>query len=412
MGTILLLEIHILQQALLILDLLTQFSKSVITKKKLTVDLRFLIPDNTVVGKNVGCQLDGSTKEIKGEKSYADSLSVDAKASGSFGFFSFSASMDYQHVSEGTSSEHSVYVETKADCKVFDGHIKLYDPPQFDSEFLLGLKTLKGLPYAKNKFVWHKFINYFGTHFTQSIQMGARYGYLMKLSEKAYSSFQSQGVDVSASVSVFTVSGGVDVKKSDKNSNKVMSSSSETKSFSIGSIPPRDNNGNTWANQAITEPMPISYELRAMTEIFTDPAMNLTQIINAKIDPHEMATGFRLALANYCQDYLLKNRLVKRCTRPKNIVHKPPKPAKTINIEAGAFVLLRNKNSGTCITRMGDNLPVVMNKCNSKDKRQHFKLANTKGVFSIFDNWGLALHIAGGKSDNGVLIQTHKKRRY
>jgi len=185
-------------------------------KKKLTGDLRFLIPDNTVVGKNVGCQLDGSTKEIKGEKSYADSLSVDAKASGSFGFFSFSASMDYQHVSEGTSSEHSVYVETKADCKVFDGHIKLYDPPQFDSEFLLGLKTLKGLPYAKNKFVWHKFINYFGTHFTQSIQMGARYGYLMKLSEKAYSSFQSQGVDVSASVSVFTVSGGVDVKNQTK----------------------------------------------------------------------------------------------------------------------------------------------------------------------------------------------------
>jgi len=379
------------------------------SKKAVTGDLRFMIPDNTVIGKNVGCELDGTTKEIKGEKSYADSLSVDAKVSGGFGFFSFSASMDYQSVSEGTSSEHAVYVETKADCKVFEGHLKLYDPPLFEDEFLIGLKTLKGKPYAKNKFLWIKFLNYFGTHFVQSIEMGARYGYRMKLSESAYSSLQSQSIDVSASASVFGVSAGVDVKKASKNQAKMMSSSSEYKTFSIGSIPPRDNNGNTWANQAITEPMPISYSLREMTDIFTDRAMNLTQIINAKIDPREMATGFRLALSNYCQDYLLKNHYIRKCTRAKDIVHKPAKPAKIINIVDGSVILLRNKASGTCLTRMGIRVPMVMMKCNKKDLRQHFRFVKNAAVYIILDNWGYAVDITGAKSDNGIKIQSHPK---
>jgi len=189
----------------------------------------------------------------------------------------------------------------------------------------------------------------------------------------------------------------------------MMSSSSEFKTFSIGSVPPRDNNGNTWANQAITEPMPISYSLREITEIFTDPSMNLTQIINAKIDPKEMGTGFRLALSSYCQDYLLKNHYIKKCTRAKDIVHKPPKPAKTISIENGSVVLLRNKASGTCLTRMGEKKPIVMLKCNKKDNRQHFRFLYVVGSFVILDNWGLAVDITGAKSDNGIKIQTHPK---
>jgi len=242
--------------------------------------------------------------------------------------------------------------------------------------------------------------------------MGARYGYRMKLSESAYSSLQSQSIDVSASASVFGVSAGVDVKKASKNQAKMMSSSSEYKTFSIGSIPPRDNNGNTWANQAITEPMPISYSLREMTDIFTDRAMNLTQIINAKIDPREMATGFRLALSNYCQDYLLKNHYIRKCTRAKDIVHKPAKPAKIINIVDGSVILLRNKASGTCLTRMGIRVPMVMMKCNKKDLRQHFRFVKNAAVYIILDNWGYAVDITGAKSDNGIKIQSHPKKSY
>jgi len=180
--------------------------------------------------------------------------------------------------------------------------------------------------------------------------MGARYGYRYKLSAQSFTKMQSQSIDVGVQASysgAFSVSGGLNVGTSNSNSQSFSNSVSETKIFSVGSSPPVDNSGTTWANNAIVEPMPISYSFRPIMDIFHNSLFNLKQISSLNVT--QLTTELDKAYYAYCEDYLLPGKFVTTCS--------PPGADPTMNAcsgfkdvvqdasNGGCYIVLKNKNN-------------------------------------------------------------------
>jgi hypothetical protein len=54
--------------------------------------------------------------------------------------------------------------------------------PNLSTNFIKGYKTLK-----TDLAAYYKFIDTFGTHYVNNIKMGAKYGYISKLTQESYS---------------------------------------------------------------------------------------------------------------------------------------------------------------------------------------------------------------------------------
>jgi hypothetical protein len=146
--------------------------------------------------------------------------------------------------------------------------------PHLHANFKKGVATLSPT-YNKDTYV--KFLDVFGTHYVNKLQMGARYGYLSVFTDAGWTSMLEKGikVDVAASASYAGVSGKASVSTNQQSADaKTFQNSRENvKIFSLGSTPPTSGNNVEWANQAIAEPMPITYSLRPIDELFTTQFM-------------------------------------------------------------------------------------------------------------------------------------------
>jgi len=282
----------------------------------LTGDLRFMVPDGVVLGKNVGCDISMSTSAIRDASSYKTSLEAEISGGASWGIGSFSASASFKAVLEGSSSNEQMYVESKADCRIFTGHLNIYLPPKLDNTFVKAIDYIDELNFEDSKDEYFTFITFFGTHFINSIEMGARYGYLEKTTIKEYAS----GTSISASLSVSgsygvgnasaRVGGGSDTTSSGSNKSK------NVKIFSIGVPPPSDGNASSWAEKSLLEPMPIKYSIRPITEIFTNPFFDLSNLKDEglKIDIPNFVKNLNLAMKAYCPEFLKPKGMTKFCT--------------------------------------------------------------------------------------------------
>jgi hypothetical protein len=103
--------------------------------------------------------------------------------------------------------------------------------------------------------------------------MGARFGFFSKFDENGYQHLLKEGVtvDVGASASAYGITGSLSTKtQTEKDAASKFDSTREGYTiFSVGSKPPSDNNGVTWANQVFTDPMPITYSLATLDALLT-----------------------------------------------------------------------------------------------------------------------------------------------
>jgi hypothetical protein len=212
-----------------------------------------------------------TNSEIRGASSYKSALDVDVSVSGAFWGVAFAASASYKEVSEGMKSSNTVYIEQKADCRVFQGHIEYYKPPLFHETFILAFSYLQDKEFEKNKNDFYTFIDYYGTHFLEKLTMGARYGLLNKLTIDEYSTFKSTAVNVAVRGSGYGFEASASVGTNNSKSKSGFASLGSKKVFSIGASPPANGDAMAWAASSISEPMPISYKLRPMMEILTNP---------------------------------------------------------------------------------------------------------------------------------------------
>jgi hypothetical protein len=99
---------------------------------------------------------------------------------------------------------------------------------------------------------YNKFIDTFGTHYVTQVRMGAKFGLTSKFTEEGYSSLVKEGISVTAaaSASAYGVTGTLESKTETEKqqASKYNSAREEYSIISVGSRPPKDNSGVSWAN--------------------------------------------------------------------------------------------------------------------------------------------------------------------
>jgi hypothetical protein len=287
------------------------------TDSPLTPDQRYLIPKGTTATDCSGsCSLHFQSTEIMGTHSYQSSLEVKAEVSAGGWDAKFSASTDYKHVEQSSSTEKSVFTESEATCCAYSTEILTYTPPKFHANFLAAVATL-GDEYDEATYA--KFINTFGTHFVSRVTMGGLWGQRSEISEESWSKMVQDGLDVkeAASASGF----GVAVSESfETDSQKQMAAEfskkcSDQKVYSIGAKPPSDDKAETWAQSTITSPAPISMKLEQLDGLFE-------QSYGLQVSD-QVRANMQTALEGYCEKLKSEGK-VESCDAPDP---DPPAPS-------------------------------------------------------------------------------------
>jgi N-acetylneuraminic acid mutarotase len=232
--------------------------------------------------KTESCVYHSTFTELGDAASYQNSLRVDAgiSAHGGWGPFSgsFSASGDYSSLNSGTSSHQSIYLGNSAICQMYTASFNPFSTLNLTSGFR---KAVAALPtnssYGDDVLI--KFVGYYGTHYTDSVKMGAKASLIYRLDMASYSQFQSSSWDIQAAMSAsFGCFGGaaghINVNKSDESYQAFNSLTKDTIISCVGAkgqCPLIDDTTapNDWATLARESPTPIQYTLTSIADLLT-----------------------------------------------------------------------------------------------------------------------------------------------
>ena len=115
-----------------------------------------------------------SAETMKTQKQYKDTLNVKASTSASGGTAiwqaSFSASTEYNRVSDQLKTNKQSVIKSESTCTVYGAAVHDNPPPKFTKNFFNNVKDL-----ANDDPDYAGFLDKFGTHFVEKITMGSRY---------------------------------------------------------------------------------------------------------------------------------------------------------------------------------------------------------------------------------------------
>ena len=270
-----------------------------------------------------------SMDEYEAERTSSNSFSVSGavSAEGSAFGISASASAAYarstnsdEQASESILSKHNgEIVIAKATCLTHSVSISDFVRPVFTSAFIDGLKFLDGATKSDNVTIQEqsvaRFIREFGTHYSQTTQLGSDLVYERRFDSKATSASEkakrASCVKQEASASV-SVEGGVasgsaefGMDKEDCSSEAKGSANAaeegfeSTRTVSRGSRPKELND---WVDADFT-PVPIKRSLTPMSELFRDEwlEMNADYGFDVTLSGTKIKHMFDAAAKKYCQ---------------------------------------------------------------------------------------------------------------
>ena len=146
-------------------------------KDRYTADRRYKIPDNVDITKKKACKSEFSSETVMTLADYQKSLMAKATVEGSASFkvvdAAFSASTEYNRVRQTIESNTKSIIKSEACCTAYEGFMNTGTPPKLSENFIAFVKRL---PESKE---YGDFLNSFGTHFIDSVDMGARFGILV-----------------------------------------------------------------------------------------------------------------------------------------------------------------------------------------------------------------------------------------
>lgn len=151
------------------------------------------------------------------------------------------------------------------------------------------------------------FFNHRDTHFAHKLQMGGRYGVRSSFSasEFAKMSFSSIDIKVSAGYSGLTsINVNAATSGQQEKAGQFESYRKDFQIYQIGGKPPLNENktSNEWAQTVTQNPLPLAYDLVAITNIFTPE--------NFPDDPHiqDKRRNLEDSVISYCKDLELPNK--------------------------------------------------------------------------------------------------------
>mmetsp|Transcript_66721 Transcript_66721/g.77435 ORF Transcript_66721/g.77435 Transcript_66721/m.77435 type:complete len:535 (+) Transcript_66721:27-1631(+) len=288
-----------------------------------TSDYRYKVPKGVDIDSILNCQLNFDTKIIFGSSSYSDSvkskMSVDFK-----GWFNsaFKASRDYQEVNERTTQDEMTYTKSDAVCEVYQIMVRQFLPPPLSDEFKIAVSKLNGVYDANSPGIYLQFINYFGTHYFNSVRLGGKYGQQSEIKNTSWTSLTKSSLNIEASASFSALGAslaGSYMSEEQKSMARSFSQyTSKQRLYTLGTPIPADGKAETWGSSCINDPQVVYYGLTALSELITPDFFPNDTLIQSK------KTNLEAALGDYCNQ-LLKQGLVKDCNPPtdpkRNVVN-------------------------------------------------------------------------------------------
>ena len=141
-------------------------------KGRQTDDRRYTIPDNADIIAKTACSDAATVETIMTESEYQHDLSTKAAASVSgkveVAEASFTASIEYERMSKQLKSNTKSIIKNEASCIVYGARVQTGTPPPVTDNFRASVKKM-----AKKK-NYASFLDTYGTHFVEYIDMGAR----------------------------------------------------------------------------------------------------------------------------------------------------------------------------------------------------------------------------------------------
>ena len=282
------------------------------SKQHHTADCRYSLPSGFVATPDVSCVVTFSSKVVDTVQEFSSSLSASAHVSGGGWGVHFSASTAYKEAQSEMQSNNMAYVLSKAGCSYYYTELVKNDPPPFQQAFIDWVKVLEQLTTSKDDYSrWFEFLDTYGTHYVSYMEFGASYMFENKMTATKLAEMQSSGLDVSAEASysgLFSVSGGFSMSTEQRAAASRFQKDVTTKTITVGAPPPATGDASVWASTVKEDPVPVTYELVSIENLFTESYMKRLNVNYTKIHSNIVQLKFE-----YCQS-LMFNGEVDSCT--------------------------------------------------------------------------------------------------
>lgn len=220
--------------------------------------------------------------------------------------FKFSASASYKESVAQMSSGEYLYIVSQAQCRYYFSKLDATDPPPFHPGFVSWAKKLGSSDAGQDDLV--QFIEYFGTHYVSEVTFGARFMKQHKVSQTSYEELREKEMSVEAQASysgLFSVGGGFSMDSKQRNAVSNFQKSVETSTITVGAAPPSNGDAMTWASSVQENPVPTTYSLSPVYDLFTERyAKHLPGI-----DLNAMRERLINTSRNYCRILREKGRI-------------------------------------------------------------------------------------------------------
>jgi hypothetical protein len=289
--------------------------KQTFDKGNKTPDETYSFPDGYSVQPSKVCKTNFSSKVIKNlaklKKSLNSSLQSDVTL---FGDLAFSANTEFISIYNAIKKDEKVYIHNTATCALYRAVVDRYDPPQFTDNFLRALETLKGKIFTEEPSPFYEFINTFGTHYMYEIMMGSRYTYVSETNIKAYDELKKANVNIPAQAK-YSAMLSLEVKKAveadTKATNEFSKAVTDKLVTSVGAPMPSSMEVADWLTGTAVQPMPISYSLKPLTELFNNSGIH-KKLSEMGIQADELEKNLLLANNKYC-NHLVDTKKIDSC---------------------------------------------------------------------------------------------------
>jgi hypothetical protein len=252
------------------------------------------------------CSIQSSATELSSMQDYVSMLSQSCTVSSgvAYGPFSasFSASNEYQNIQQTLSQSESAAYTMSGVCTVYEATVQNQSP--LSQQFMEDAMSLD----PSDLTTYYSFFQTYGTHYITELTMGAKVNMISTFTSSNLQTLQSKQTDVETSARAsFFVSFGITeaTSQDDSEASDFASNASYSDLTTLACTPPSEGNADSWFS-SIANPLPISYTLSSIADVFTSSnfgnSTNFTAI-NAALSQ---------ALDGYC-GYLMSTGSLSSC---------------------------------------------------------------------------------------------------
>jgi hypothetical protein len=217
------------------------------------------------------------------------------------------ASADFAAVSQQTSVDHDVYIESTAQCCVHTAQIDFSVFPIFDLEFKFMVASMP-IVYNETTADWFAmFLAKYGTHVLLNADFGAKFGRRSQFTATAYSLLSTSNLDLEEmatwSSTGFTAAAASMSSNALQKAAVFASFSKNQAQYISGAAFPADSSAASWS-QSVADAVPVdNLNVQLISSFLTPYYFSMETDILAKAD------ALQAAVTDYCKALLVVNKL-------------------------------------------------------------------------------------------------------